>query len=103
MSLSCRERDVLLLVTAADAALDTLNTHIHVDRLVTDGNTAETADGVPVAYDFPAFARRTAQFVLTSLHIQNYSIIFVISSGALDSTETESVIHEADIHIYYLL
>ena len=33
------------------------------------------------------------------MHIQNYSIIFVLCSGALHRTETESVIHKADVHI----
>jgi hypothetical protein len=103
MPLARGEGNTLLLVTAADTALDALNTHIDVNWLATDWNTAETTDGVPVSYDFLTFTLRTAQFIVPSLHIQNNSIIFVLCSGALHSTETESVIHKADVHIYYLL
>jgi hypothetical protein len=102
MTLARGEGNTLLLVTAADTALDALDTHVDANRLATDWNTAETADGVPVSYDFLTFTLRTAQFIVPGLHIQNNSIIFVLCSGALDGTEAESVIHKADIHIYYL-
>ena len=48
MSLARGEGNTLLLVTAADTALDALDTHVDVNWLATDWNTAETTDGVPV-------------------------------------------------------
>jgi hypothetical protein len=69
MTLTRGKGNTLLLVTAADTALDALNTHVDVNRLATDWNTTKTTDGVPVSYDFPTFTRRTAQFIVPSLHI----------------------------------
>ena len=69
MSLARGEGNALLLVTAADTALDALDTHVDENWLATDWNTAETTDGVPVSYDFLTFTHRTAQFVVPSLHI----------------------------------
>jgi hypothetical protein len=60
MSLASGEGNPLLLVTAADTALDALNTHVDVNRLATDRNTAETTDGIPVSYNFLTFTLRTA-------------------------------------------
>ena len=97
------EGNTLLQVTAADTAVDALNTQIDVNRLATDWNTAETTDGVPVSSDILTFTLRTARLIVPSLHIQNNSMIFVLCSGALHSTETESVIHKAEVHIDDLL
>jgi len=102
MPLARGERDVLLMVTAAGTAFDTLHTHVDIDWLATDWNTTETADCVPITYDYLTSALRTAQFIVPSLHVQNNSIIFVLCSGTLDRAETESVIHKADVHNYYL-
>jgi hypothetical protein len=44
MTFARGERDGLLLVTAANTALDALHTHVDIDRLATDGDTAETTD-----------------------------------------------------------
>ena len=60
MSLASGEGNPLLLVTAADTALDALNTHVDVNRLATNRNTAETTDGIPVSYNFLTFTLRTA-------------------------------------------
>jgi hypothetical protein len=103
MPLACSKWDVFLMVTAAGMAFYTLDAHVDVDWLPAQGNTSETTDSIPVSYNFLTSALRTAKFIATSLHIQNNSIIFVLCSGALDCTETESVIHKADVHIYYLL
>ena len=60
MPLARGEGNTLLMVTAADTALDALNTHVDVNWLATDWNTAETTDGIPVSYNFLTFTRRTA-------------------------------------------
>ena len=58
MPLACSERYPLLLVTTAGTTLDTLNTHIDIDRLAPDGNTAETANSVTISCDFLTSALR---------------------------------------------
>jgi hypothetical protein len=51
---------MLLLVTVADTASDTLHTHVDIDRLAADWDTSETTDCVPITYDFPTSALRAA-------------------------------------------
>jgi hypothetical protein len=98
MPLARGEGDVLLMVAAAVMALHPLHTHVDINGLPAQGNTAEAADCEAVPHDSATSALRTAKFVAPSLHIQNYSIIFVLRSGALDRTEAETVIQEADVH-----
>jgi hypothetical protein len=103
MPLACSKWDVFLMVTAAGMAFYTMDAHVDVDWLPAQGDTSETADSIPVSYNSLTSALRTAKFIAPSLHIQNNSIIFVLCSGALDCTETESVIHKADVHTFYSL
>ena len=44
MPLAGSEGYLLLLVTAADTALDALHTYVDIDRLAADRDTAETTD-----------------------------------------------------------
>lgn len=60
MPLACSERYPLLLVTTAGTTLDTLDTHVDIDRLAANGNTAETADSITISYDFLTSTLRTA-------------------------------------------
>ena len=71
MPLVCGEGNPLLLVTATETALDVLDTHVDVNWLATDWNTAKTTDGVLISYDFLTFRLRIALFIVPSLHIQN--------------------------------
>jgi hypothetical protein len=97
------EGNVFLVLAASGMAFYTLDAHVDVDWFPAQGNTSETTDSIPVSYNSLTSALRTAKFIAPSLHIQNNSIIFVLCSGALDCTETESVIHKADVHTFYSL